>query len=269
MNEIDYKMRNQYVVDTTNNHAFSNFKGEIYENHVYFEINNYIQPDIKIIESKTNGKGKYGNFSYDRYGQIKYSADGIDLGEFDILGFDDHTIYYWEVTIMKNNLNSKIKRIRAKEELLQKLFPNKNIKIIIISPKYIDSLGEYEQLLVDEPDYGNFLSNRHYVYDNRKRKRVSLKELSKSSTPFHYFDEIINLSSEYYENISKMPKQYLIERLYDINDLSPTKMTCYNVEKKKYQTIRIKKNKIFKDGLKVKVGSKTHSEVKYLLKINC
>lgn len=265
MTKISYKMRKPYLIEPLNTHLLCNFKGEIYEYYAYSQILEKTNRNINIVEGKTTKKGSFGNFKYDIFGQIRYFSDNVDMGEFDILGFDETTIYYWEITMMKNNHTPKKKKIQAKKELLEKIFPTMKIKVIMVLPEKSDKYNMYEQFIVKLPDFSMFIQKDFYEYNEPNRTLATLKQLSSLSTPYHYYDELYALSKKYFHNIKELPKQNLIERLYDTNSFYSEEIRCYHIERKKFQTIRFKGRKMYKDNKKVESLKKTFLEVKNFL----
>ena len=265
MGELAYRMRKSFLKQPKSNHMFQNYKGEIYEHFAYFEILKIAKPDIQIV-SKLHGKSKCENFESDKYGLILYKSDDVFLGEFDIIGFDDSTIYYWEVTMSSINPKAKLKRLVSKNELLGKIFPTKIIKIIIVAPEEFSSYIQYDQIIIPLPDFDSLAKFETYHYDEPKRKLCDLNQLTAMASKYQYIDEIITLSKKYFFNIPLLPTQHLIERIYNLSSLESKLIQVYDVEKNKHQTVEIKGNKIYKDHKKVNGIKKTYKEVIGLIK---
>jgi hypothetical protein len=265
MGELTYRMRKSFLKQPHNNHLSQNYKGEIYEYFAYFEILKITKPNIQIV-SKLNGKRKCMNFESDKHGLILYKSDDVYLGEFDIIGFDDSTIYYWEVTMSSKNHKAKLKRLASKNELLGKIFPNKKIIIIIVAPEEFSSYIQYDQIIIPLPDFNSLAKLETFRYDEPKRELCDLNRLSAMASKYQYIEEIITLSMNYYNSIAFLPTQNLIERIYDLSTLESKMIHVYDIEKKKHQTVEIKGNKIYKDHKKVNGIKKTYKEVIGLIK---
>lgn len=265
MGELAFRMRKPYLRNPNNHHLLQNFKGEIYECFAYFEILRITQQEVKII-TKLKGKSKCRNFVSDKYGQIIYKSDNVFLGEFDVLGFDDDTIYYWEICMSNQNHRDKLKRLSSKEELLAKIFPSKRIKVIIVSPAFFEVYGKYENIMIPLPNFDTLIQSESFHYDTPQRELYELAQLVAFSEHYGYIDEIIQMSNSYFLNVNVIPKQHLIERVYDLSSFSKEKICAYDIEKKKYQCIEVKKKTIYKDRKKVKGIKKTFKEVTEIMK---
>ena len=82
-------------------------------------------PHAKTSASQSNAL--YVN----KKGQIIYRTRSIEINEFDGLIYNDKTIYFIEMTLIKSVTNLK-RRLRKKKALLEVLFPDHEIKALII-----------------------------------------------------------------------------------------------------------------------------------------
>lgn len=263
---FDYKMRMSHLNDLNNNHLKYNYLGENYEYHAYVKLLEIIDSKIKLVDRNSKNVN-FGNFGLDEYSSIHYYSDGVDVAEFDLLGIDEFCVYQWEITITDKSYGTKSKRIKVREELLQRLFPNKKVKTIIVSPETVKKYTKYERIYIEMPQYEESILRSRFTAESSSRKMLSLEEFSKMSKPFEYMNEIIKLSKAYYSDVKKLPDQLLVERIYDLDNLSNKKFKCFDIIKQQYMKIEVKYKKIYKNGEKVANRKKTFKEVVYLKNI--
>jgi hypothetical protein len=249
-------------------HNESNLKGQIYEFYCY---NNIIEKfnRINIIKSYLVKKEKFGNFFYNTLGKINYHSNSIHLAEFDILGYNENNLYFWEIT--KSEQGKKILRneIERKKELLKRIFPKMNIIFKLILPKILAGYECYNIEIIKEPNYDNLINCEYLKLSNYYRKCIHLKNISNIAVDYDYINEIINLSHLYFDSFNKenLHNQHLIERIYNIKDIKNSKFAYYSIENKKYGTITINGNNIFKDKIRVKSRKKCFQEIRLIKQI--
>jgi len=117
--------------------TYSSFLGEVYENIIYElllefalkskDITRFI---LKGPHQKNNHNNKNG-LMIDRNQQIVYKAGYKDVTEFDALFFTKDSVYFVESTIVKTTTSLR-KRLKKKRSLLEVLFPNLQVKALII-----------------------------------------------------------------------------------------------------------------------------------------
>ena len=92
-------------------------EGEIYECYCYEKIVNKYQ-DFKFIRLEEN-KSKKDGFYISAAGSLCYQSSLIDLGEFDIIGFDlKGNVHWYEITKQKVNLAFVEDKLKRKKELM-------------------------------------------------------------------------------------------------------------------------------------------------------
>ena len=119
--------------------SYNGFRGELFENVTYELLlqyalkNDYITsfilkgPHQKLCD-KDNAK--FG-LIMDRKQQIVYKAGYKDVSEYDAMFFTKDAIYFVECTIVVSTMGLR-KRLRKKHALLSLLFPNMEVKALII-----------------------------------------------------------------------------------------------------------------------------------------
>jgi hypothetical protein len=246
-------------------HNKSNLEGQIYEficyNHIIEKYSN-----INILKTYSVKKEQIRNFSYNKLGKINYHSNGIHLAEFDILGYNKDNIFFWEIT--KSEQGKKILRneIERKVELLNRIFPNKNIIFHLILPRKIVGYENNDIEIIKEPNYSKYINSEYLKISKYVNDCSHLIELSNIATDYSYIEEIINLSFKYFgcSNIIELHEQHLIERIYDMNGIKKDKFMYYSIENQKYGEIEIRKDKIYRDNVLIKGIKKCVQEVKII-----
>lgn len=241
------------------NNGFSIVDGEIYEYYCYEKIINEHQ-DITFIKLEENKKNKNGFWiSSDR--NLYYQSDGIDLGEFDIVGFDKNGILnWWEITKQKTNFKFVIDKIERKKELMSKLFDKFNFYLIV--PEANEHLHKYKEKIeiIEEPDYTKLRKPEYnFVFENDNFCELCF--LTEKAKKYNFIEELIKLSREHFKSADTRFKSNLFERLYDINNIMKGNFQFYDVEKQKLGRIIIKGISVLKNGKEVKSYKATYKEI--------
>jgi len=117
--------------------SYRSFEGEVFENFIYEKLLRYAieNRDIKrfILKGFHQNKEKaYANtLSISEKLQIVYRTKSKEISEFDAMFFTDNELYFVEMTLVKSVLKLR-KRLRKKKALLEILFPEYEIKSLII-----------------------------------------------------------------------------------------------------------------------------------------
>jgi hypothetical protein len=239
-------------------------KGQFYEYYCYNELIKNTD-GINIIKAHYVKRRAAGNFIYSPDGKIIYYSSHVYLAEFDVIGIKEKTIYWWEITRGRRTHEKEIKR---KQYLLKRLFGNYEIVFCLILPKIKDNIN-YDYKLIEEPNYEQYFKQGYFQFDNKISKCIPLEELEKLSTDYDYVDEIISMSFEYFDNydcLGEVKRNYLIEKLYNINKIKEGRFEYYDISKNNFGEIEIIGNKILFDGQNLTVGGKTRHEIDSLLK---
>lgn len=246
----------------------ANLKGQIYELYCYnILLKNHV--NINIIKSGCMKKEKYGNFSYNKLGKINYHSNNIHLAEFDILGIKENNIYFFEITMSELNKKTLKNEINRKTELLKKIFLNHEIIFTLILPKEIQSFVNYNIMIINEPVYNKYMNSEYFKIDTKVKECKSLEYLTQIATEYDYINEIIEFSRKYFSSNNKeyLFNQHLIERIYDLDNITKNSFSYYSIENRNYGTIRINGNKIFRDGKIIEGRKKCNDEIKIIRNI--
>ncbi len=187
--------------------TYSSFIGEIFENVIYELLIQYAikNEDITKFILKGPHQDNYENLKnglmIDRNSQIVYKAGYKDVTEFDALFFTKDSVCFVESTIVKTTTSLR-KRLKKKKALLEILFPNLQIKALIILsqgalginvfPKYCKVwVTDY---LDDDKLINDLIYHKNSDTKNRKFKTYQDKKLAHSSNikleTFKYFDTL-------------------------------------------------------------------------------
>lgn len=235
--------------------------GEIYEYYCYEQIvNKYKKINfVRIEQNKTRKNGFY----ISRSGQLCYQSNGIDLGEFDIIGFDSNGAVHWyEITKQKVNINVVIDKISRKKELMKKLFGKYNLYLIV--PETDEKLNGIANILnFPEPDYQKF-RKPEFIINIKHDNFVDLNYLNQRINKYDFIQDLMNRSKCFFQNKNTDYNSYLFERLYDLNTVLTTSIKYYNVEKKLFDVITEVNNQFFKKEKLIEPKKASYKEIKLI-----
>lgn len=251
------KTLNQYAqnLDNVKNHILD---GEIYECFcLEYIINN--SPEIKFVQMKEDKTNKNG-FYISSGNNLVYQSNEIDLGEFDLLGFDKKNSLHWfEITKQKTNFKIVKDKILRKKELLDKLFDNYNFTIVV--PENNVMLSELGRIMIiNEPNYCNF-RKPNYEFKFLSNNFVTLNFLREKTKEYSYINDLIEKSISFYKNKNRFFDSNLFERLYDIQNINHKEFEYYDVEKKRFDKIHEKHGEFFKNNKKIQHRKATYKEI--------
>ncbi len=139
----NYKLRYLSSIKDVNSdeyiNAYNGFKGELYENIIYELLLKYAKEHKAITkfilkgphQDNSKDTNKKTGLLIDKSNQIVYRAGYKDISEFDGLFFTKDSVYFMESTIVQDT-NSLRKRLQKKYALMKIVFPNLQIKALII-----------------------------------------------------------------------------------------------------------------------------------------
>jgi hypothetical protein len=118
--------------------SYRSFEGEVYENFIYEKLLRYAQTNDEIDKFILKGfhqgrqKAHANTLSISEKQQIVYRTKSREISEFDaMLVTKDKELYFVEMTLVKSVLKLR-KRLRKKKALLETIFPDYEIKALII-----------------------------------------------------------------------------------------------------------------------------------------
>lgn len=159
--------------------AFRSFEGEVFENYAYEMLLRYARANAFIKKFVLKGPHKKRTraqpnaLSVNWRGQIVYRIKRNEIGEFDALFFTDTELYFVEMTLVGSVSNLK-KRMRKKRALLQTLFPQYDVRALLILNEGvtgINTLPEYCTSWVTQPFSAQKIFERLIAPGPLKRER--------------------------------------------------------------------------------------------------
>lgn len=118
--------------------SYRSFEGEVFENFIYEKLLRYAEDNDYITQFVLKGfhqnkqKAHANTLSISEKEQIVYRTKSREISEFDAMFITkNNELYFVEMTLVKNVLKLR-KRLRKKKALLEIIFPNYEIKALII-----------------------------------------------------------------------------------------------------------------------------------------
>ena len=117
--------------------SYRSFEGEVFENFIYEKLLRYAQDNENIDKFILKGfhqkkhKAYANTLSISEKQQIVYRTKSKEISEFDAMFLIKNELYFVEMTLVKSVLKLR-KRLRKKKALLEIIFPNYEIKSLII-----------------------------------------------------------------------------------------------------------------------------------------
>lgn len=117
--------------------AYRSFEGEVFENFIYEKLLRYAKKNEAIEKFVLKGfhqnktKSYANTLSISEKQQIVYRTKSKEISEFDALFFTKKSLYFVEMTLVKSVIKLR-KRLRKKKALLETIFPDYEIKALII-----------------------------------------------------------------------------------------------------------------------------------------
>jgi hypothetical protein len=118
--------------------SYRSFEGEVFENFIYEKLLRYAEENDEIEKFVLKGfhqnkeKAYANTLSISEKAQIVYRTKSKEISEFDAMFITkNNELYFVEMTLVKSVLKLR-KRLRKKKALLEIIFPNYEIKALII-----------------------------------------------------------------------------------------------------------------------------------------
>ena len=118
--------------------SYRSFEGEVFENFIYEKLLRYAEQNDDIEKFVLKGfhqdkeKAYANTLSISEKAQIVYRTKSKEISEFDAMFITkNNELYFVEMTLVKSVLKLR-KRLRKKKALLEIIFPNYEIKALII-----------------------------------------------------------------------------------------------------------------------------------------
>lgn len=215
--------------------SYRSFEGEVFENFVYEKLLIYAAENDNIEKFVLKGfhqdkiKSHANTLSISEKQQIVYRTKSREISEFDaMLITKDKELYFVEMTLVKSVLKLR-KRLRKKKALLEIIFPNYEIKALIIlneGATGVRQLPSYCTVWLTEEFSAKGVLD--YIVDTDARKLIPKKRIKSDKMieahvlklyPFRYYNTISWITKTIRSN-----KKYIL----DMNFLMSEKVQRYH-----------------------------------------
>jgi hypothetical protein len=165
--------------------SYRSFEGEVFENFIYEKLLRYAQENEYISKFILKGfhqnkhKAYANTLSISEKEQIVYRTKSREISEFDAMFVTkENELYFVEMTLVRNVLKLR-RRLRKKKALLEIIFPNYEIKALIILNDGATGAKQF-------PDYCKVWFTKEftaanvleYITSKEKRKLVPKEKIS-------------------------------------------------------------------------------------------
>ncbi len=208
--------------------SYRSFEGEVYENYLYEKLIKYAEKNDYIDKFILKGfhQNRFKSFpntlSISEKQQIVYRTKSREISEFDAMFLTiKNELYFVEMTLVKNVLKLR-KRLRKKKALLEIVFPNYEIKALIILNDGATGAKQF-------PDYCTVWFTHEYssvkVMQNIVKPRNNLKPKQKSRSkkmmeahtlklhPFRYYNTM-----SWITRTIRSHKKYIVDMNFLMNE---------------------------------------------------
>ena len=191
--------------------SYRSFEGAVYENYLYEKLLIYAKENPQIGQFILKGphakpSTHMSNSLYvNNKGQIIYRTRSIEINEFDGLIINEKELYFIEMTLIKSVTGLK-RRLRKKKALLEVLFPDHEIKALII---LAEGVTGSKQL----PDYCTVWITKPFTADDiyewlQQKPRPQRKPFLRPQAPNLVDDSVLNVFPfKYYNSLGWMMRR--------------------------------------------------------------
>lgn len=208
--------------------SYRSFEGEVYENFIYEKLLRYVEENDFIDKFVLKGfhqnkdKSSPNTLSISEKQQIVYRTKSREISEFDALfTTKNNELYFVEMTLVKSVLKLR-KRLRKKKALLEILFPNYEIKALIILndgatgvkqfPSYCTIWFTYQFSAKDVLEYIITNKSRKIVPKDIIKSKKMIEAQSLKLHPFRYYNTMIWITKTL-----RAKKKYIVDMYFLMN----------------------------------------------------
>ena len=219
--------------------SFRSFEGEVFENFIYEKLLRYAEENDEIekfvLKGFHQGKHKaYANtLSISEKEQIVYRTKSREISEFDAMFITkNNELYFVEMTLVKSVLKLR-RRLRKKKALLETIFPNYEIKALIILNEGASGTKQF-------PSYCKVWFTKEftatevleYIVDKDKREllpkeKIRSKKMIEAHTlklhPFRYYNTM-----SWITKTLRVHKKYILDMNFLMNEKIQRYHDLYN-----------------------------------------
>ncbi len=215
--------------------SYRSFEGEVFENFIYEKLLRYAaeNDDVEKFVLKGYHQNKFKAYanalSISEKQQIVYRTKSREISEFDAMIITkDKELYFVEMTLVKSVLKLR-KRLRKKKALLEIIFPNYDIKALIILNDGATGIKQFPDYckvwLTDEFSAQNVLD-----YITAKHPRKLMPKLKVKSDKMIEAHTLKTYQFRYYNTMSWITKTIRSHKkhILDMNFLMSDKIQRYH-----------------------------------------
>jgi len=257
--------------------SYRSFEGEVYENFLYEKLLRYAETNDEIEKFVLKGfhqnrcKAYANTLSISEKEQIVYRTKSREISEFDAMFVTkNNELYFVEMTLVKSVLKLR-RRLRKKKALLEIVFPNYEIKALIILNEGAIGTKQF-------PDYckiwftKEFSASEVLEYIMAKEKRELLPKVKIKSPkmieahtlklhPFRYYNTM-----SWITKTLRSHKKYILDMNFLMNPKVQRYQDLYNKFYIGYASVELLKDMLqlkdeYKEGQRVVIAiEKKHSD---------
>ena len=218
--------------------SYRSFEGEVFENFIYEKLLRYAEQSDEIDKFVLKGfhqkkdRAFANTLSISEKHQIVYRTKSKEISEFDAMFIVKNQLYFVEMTLVKSVLKLR-KRLRKKKALLEIIFPNYEIKALIILNEGASGTKQFPEYckvwFTDEFSASNVLE---YIKDSDK-KQLKPKDIINSHKmieaqslklhPFRYYNTM-----SWITKTLRKHKKHILDMYFLMNDKIQRYHDLYN-----------------------------------------
>lgn len=257
--------------------SYRSFEGEVYENFLYEKLLRYAQENQDIDKFVLKGfhqnrhKAYANTLSISEKEQIVYRTKSREISEFDAMFVTkNNELYFVEMTLVKSVLKLR-RRLRKKKALLEIIFPNYEIKALIILnegaigtkqfPSYCNVWFTKEFSAQDVLDYIQAKEKRELLPRIKVRSSKMIEAHTLKLHPFRYYNTM-----SWITRTLRSHKKHILDMNFLMNEKVQRYQDLYNKFYIGYINLEFVKDLLqikneYKDDQKVVIAvEKKHSE---------
>jgi hypothetical protein len=215
--------------------SYRSFEGEVFENFIYEKLLRYAVENDNVYQFVLKGfhqnryKAYPNKLSISEKQQIVYRTKSREISEFDaMLVTQDKELYFVEMTLVKSVLKLR-KRLRKKKALLEIIFPDYEIKALIILNNGATGANQFPDYckvwFTDEYSCKKVLD---YITDEHPRKLLPKQKIK--SDKMIEAHELKNYQFRYYNTMSWITRTIRSHKkhILDMNFLMSERVQRYH-----------------------------------------
>jgi len=233
--------------------SYRSFEGEAYENFIYEKLLRYAETNDEIEKFVLKGfhqnkhKAYANTLSISEKEQIVYRTKSREISEFDAMFVTkNNELYFVEMTLVKSVLKLR-RRLRKKKALLDIIFPNYDIKALIILndgatgtkqfPDYCKVWFTKEFSASNVLEYNTAVEKRELLPKDKIRSEKMIEAHSLKLHPFRYYNTM-----SWITKMLRAHKTYILDMKFLLNENTQRYHDLYNKFYVGYIAVKYVKN---------------------------